>query len=368
MPVPPILCVCGPSGSGKTSLLARLIPRLADAGLRVGAVKHCRHVQTGPGGKDSDRLAAAGAAAVVAAAADAVDARPGGEVGLIELAGTFCRGCDVVLAEGYAASVHDKVVLAAALQAEERVAPPTVRLRVGDGPGAVHPDDAESLAAWALGWLARRRAMRRGLLAAVLTGGASRRMGAEKARMRVAGRSVLGRLCELLADRIGRVFVVGRAGDPADAPFAPRVADLRPGLGPLGGIATALHLGAADDPPSAACVAACDMPALDGRMLDLLLAGRDAEAPATVPVHPRSGRLEPLCAIYEAAALTSVQAALDAGRLSVTDWLSAAGARRLAVPEELAGAMESVNTPQDLRLAEKAAGGNALPPPRGGLL
>ena len=50
---------------------------------------------------------------------------------------------------------------------------------------------------------------RTSLLGAVLTGGASRRMGSDKSALEIAGQRVLGRSCQLLADRIGEVIIVG---------------------------------------------------------------------------------------------------------------------------------------------------------------
>jgi molybdopterin-guanine dinucleotide biosynthesis protein A len=344
--IPPILCVIGHSGSGKTHLLERLIGRLAGEGLRVAAVKHCRHVDRRASGKDSDRLSRAGASPAIAAGGGAVDVNGGGEPLLPDLVAAFCRDCDLVLAEGYRRSVHDKVAV-----------------RAGDGsrpPGAggvrltVTSDEADAAARWLLAWIDRRRALREGLLGAVLTGGASRRMGSDKASLRVAGRRVLGGLCALLADRLGEVVIVGREPDwdgiPACAAWHP---DARANLGPLGGIATALRIAAAGARPRALCAVACDMPALAGGLLDHLLDGRDTHAAATALVSPATHRPDPFPAIYEPSAAASIERALGAGELSVTAWLAASGARRLAVPGELAGQMGSANTPEELAAAAR---------------
>lgn len=62
----PILVFSGPSGVGKTTLLEKLLPALAARGLTVGALKHSGHPHPfDRPGKDSYRLRAAGAAAVV---------------------------------------------------------------------------------------------------------------------------------------------------------------------------------------------------------------------------------------------------------------------------------------------------------------
>ena len=362
MVVPPILCIVGGRHSGKTHLLERVIGRLSAAGLRVGAVKHCGHIDAGAAGRDSDRLAGAGARPAIAAAEDGVEIlRAAGDPALLDMVAIHCRGCDLVLAEGYGRSVHDKVLLRYGEGRPPPAEPESVRLVLADeGAAGIGRDDTEAVADWILNWRRRRMALREGLTAAVLTGGGSRRMGTDKAALKIAGKSILARMCELLADRVGEVTVIGRRPACDDAPAcAAWQADIRPGLGPLGGIATALRLGAGDGPPRGVCVAACDMPAIDGVLLDHLLAGRSVGAPATAPVHPATGRLEPMPAIYEPGARESIEHALDRGELSVTAWLTAAGAHRLAVPEKLADRLANVNTPDELdALRRRMEGGN----------
>ena len=368
--IPPVLCVAGPGGSGKTHLLERLIRRLTGEGLRVAAIKHCQHIDRTSPGKDSDRLARAGACPAVAVADNGVEIRsacsgetiegnsdserrrPAGSA-LLDLVTVFCSDCHLVLAEGHSRSVYDKILLDGRDGPDGRRTFESVRLVVGgskaDGRGTQPGrDDTDAITQWVLSWLERRRAVREGLVAAVLTGGASRRMGADKSRLRIAGQSVLARLCELLADRIGTVMVVGQQPEWQNTPVcASWHPDIRGGLGPLGGIATALRVAAAGARAKAVCVLACDMPLVGGELLDHLLAGRDRAASATMLVNPGTGRIEPIAAIYEPHALGSIQQALDSGELSAADWLLAAGAQRLNVPHELTDQLTNANTPAE---------------------
>ncbi|HET6427564.1 MAG TPA: molybdopterin-guanine dinucleotide biosynthesis protein B [Phycisphaerae bacterium] len=361
MTVPPILCITGRSGSGKTHLLERLIGRLTADGLRVGAIKHCGHVAGGDSEKDSARLAHAGASPAVAAGAHAVEIRNARqEPPLTDLAAAFCRGCDLVLAEGYRRSVYDKILLSGG-QGPDRTHPSgSVQLIVGEGE-QIARDDLDAIVAFVLSWYEQRRALSQRLLGIVLTGGGSRRMGFDKSRLKIGGVRILGRLCELLADRIGEVAIIGRPPEWNDIPICARWhPDTTPGAGPLGGIATALRVAAAGDPPRGVCVAACDMPAVSGDLLDYLLGGRDPGAAASVPWNPKTGMLEPLFAVYEPQSLPSIEQALHSGRLSVTDWLSSEGAHRLLVPDELGDQMANVNTPEDLDAMRSGREGNSL--------
>jgi len=58
----PVLGFAAFSGTGKTTLLEKLIPQLAESGIRVGMVKHAHHeFDIDKPGKDSYRLRKAGA-------------------------------------------------------------------------------------------------------------------------------------------------------------------------------------------------------------------------------------------------------------------------------------------------------------------
>ena len=80
-----------------------------------------------------------------------------------------------------------------------------------------------------------------GATGAVLCGGDSRRMGRDKAGAVLAGETLLARAVRTLAEVFDEVLVVGCDGLDFDPPAHVRaVPDERPGLGPVGGIATAL--------------------------------------------------------------------------------------------------------------------------------
>ena len=163
--------------------------------------------------------------------------------------------------------------------------------------------------------------------AAVLAGGASRRMGRDKATLAVGGVE-LASLALAAAARVAHpVVLVAPEGHPARRVVAPAVAD--PGLGPLAALAAALDALEAEH----VLVLAGDHPGLRVELLARLVAlAGEAEAVAC----RRGPRLEPLVAVYERApALAAARARLagPAGGRSLTGLLADLGTLVVEEPE-----------------------------------
>jgi molybdenum cofactor guanylyltransferase len=159
--------------------------------------------------------------------------------------------------------------------------------------------------------------------AAVLAGGASRRMGRDKATMPVGGTPLAGLVLAAAARVADPVVLVAPAGHPAGGLAATLVTD--PGHGPLAALVAAL---AALD-AGHVLVLAGDHPVLRVELLTRLVGlRRRAEAVAC----RRGGRLEPLVAVYERRpALVAAEALLAAGDHSLRGLLAAL--RTLVVEE-----------------------------------
>lgn len=148
---------------------------------------------------------------------------------------------------------------------------------------------------------------------AVLAGGQSRRMGRDKALLQLGGQSLIERVLAA-AHPLGCPRVI--IGDPTayahlGLPVHP---DRRPGLGPLGGLYTALSTTAAP-----VLLLACDLPFLTPAFLRYLI---DRRGPYQAIVPYTATGLQPLCALYEPSCLAAVETALDAERLSLRDLLT----------------------------------------------
>jgi molybdopterin-guanine dinucleotide biosynthesis protein A len=190
------------------------------------------------------------------------------------------------------------------------------------------------------------------VVGAVLAGGASRRIGRDKAALELNGRPLLAWVVDALRVAFEVVLVVGPSERETLVPNVPIIPDAYPGQGPLGGIATALrHTGA-----GRIFVAACDMPFLSHALARYLA----ALAPEAAAVVPRSERgVEPLCACYGRACLPVAEALLASGELAMTDLLARVAARIVA-PEEwrahdpVGRSLLNVNTAEEWEAARRS--------------
>lgn len=99
-----IVHIVGRSGSGKTTLIVALVKALTARGIRVGTLKHSRHVhELDKPGKDSYRHRTAGGEPAAIATDDQIAVflpRTPDENPFIRLESLF-RPCDIVIVEGY---------------------------------------------------------------------------------------------------------------------------------------------------------------------------------------------------------------------------------------------------------------------------
>lgn len=174
----------------------------------------------------------------------------------------------------------------------------------------------------------------------LLTGGASRRMGKDKAHLNVDGEVLAERIARNLRDHCSRVTVLGR--EPlVGCAF---LADAEEFAGPL--VALSRFTPTAD----LIFVASCDLPRFDGQIIPFLiplLKGAQAVLPQN------DGHVQPLCTVYTANAWISLQEAVREGKKSLMAWLERIQYRTVT-PEELAKAgfdpraFQGANSPEEL--------------------
>jgi molybdenum cofactor guanylyltransferase len=184
--------------------------------------------------------------------------------------------------------------------------------------------------------------------AAILAGGRATRFGgADKASLVIGGARIVERQLAALAGVTDDVRIV--ANDAARyADLGVRVvADAIEGVGPLGGVYTALL----DARHAWVLVLACDLPFVPAALLERL-AAECSSGEQTDAVVPRTRRgLEPLCAVYQKACAARAKAQIARGDYRMTALLAALHVRELGhdalAPYDGDALFDNVNTPHD---------------------
>lgn len=143
-----------------------------------------------------------------------------------------------------------------------------------------------------------------GVAGLLLTGGASRRMGFDKASIRVDGQPAATRAAVLLSSVADPVVEVG----PSHCQL-PSVLEDPPGSGPVGAVAAGWRALTAAGHRGPVLVLACDLPLMTTELLRWL-----AEVPTESTVIPVvEGRAQPLCARWSPADLHRLVELFDCG-------------------------------------------------------
>lgn len=177
----------------------------------------------------------------------------------------------------------------------------------------------------------------------ILAGGASRRMGRDKATLPYEGTTLVERMVSVLKPRCAPIFVIAAPGQALPALDAEVLRDEVRGVGPL--LATGRGLRAAAEAGSElAFVAAVDMPLLTVDLIDEL-AGPAVRLGADV-VLPWDGRDHFLAGIYRTELAGRVADLVAAGERSMRALVERVDTQRIVMPEQRA--LTNVNTAADL--------------------
>lgn len=139
----------------------------------------------------------------------------------------------------------------------------------------------------------------------VLAGGKSTRMKKDKSLLEYHGKKQVVYCFDLLSQFCDQVFVSNRKDQSRLAVHKklPQIHDIFTGIGPLGGILSAMTR----KPDVAWLVMACDLPFVNGSTIEILIKKRNPSKMATAYRSAHEPNLpEPLCAIYEPKALVQL--------------------------------------------------------------
>src|SRR5579884_1540189 len=174
----------------------------------------------------------------------------------------------------------------------------------------------------------------------VLAGGKSSRMGRDKALLEIGGEPLLLRVARAVSEAAGSTVIIGDPG--AYGRFGwPVIADAAPGLGPAGGLFTALENTTEDWN----LVVACDMPGITAAMLREVLSATRASAGARCAAARSVRGPEPLCAAYHRCCLGEIRRAIAGGRLRMRDLLASLEPEEVPVSD--VHVLENINTPAE---------------------
>jgi molybdopterin-guanine dinucleotide biosynthesis protein A len=147
----------------------------------------------------------------------------------------------------------------------------------------------------------------------ILAGGASRRMGTDKAQLLIAEQTLMQRIADTLFKIFDSVTVVGR--EVSDARLG-SASDVYPNWGALGGLHAALNACRREW----AFVIACDLPFVSKDLI-MKLAELRADNDAVVPIQP-DDRPQPLTAFYrKSVCLQQATDLIEAGKRRPLDLL-----------------------------------------------
>jgi molybdopterin-guanine dinucleotide biosynthesis protein A len=200
----------------------------------------------------------------------------------------------------------------------------------------------------------------------ILAGGKSSRMGVDKGLLEIAGVPMIVRAARLVESVVDAPAVVVGTPEKYRGLGLRAIADVWPGCGPLGGIATALRASDADWN----LIVACDLPYLTREWLEYLLQrARDSTEDAVVPVNltPANKRgAEPLCAMYHKGSEPAIRRGLERGVRKVTDGLAELRVEMIEpakwkVFDSDGLLFKNVNTPADYEEATAKFAGRAQP-------
>ena len=178
--------------------------------------------------------------------------------------------------------------------------------------------------------------------AVVLVGGASKRMGTDKALLAVEDQPAAMRICRLL-DEVGfdEVVLVGGEGSRFEAHGQAHLPDLEPGRGPLEGIRSALAATTHDW----TLVVAVDLLHLNDAAIRTMIEAR-ADHPFDDVIHATSpDGPQPLFGWWRRSTLQTIERELSLGHRSVRNVVGMLRASMIDIPADV---LRNVNRPEDL--------------------
>lgn len=175
----------------------------------------------------------------------------------------------------------------------------------------------------------------------ILAGGQGKRMGGKRKETLLLGEETFLARLEREFSYFSQCYLsVDQPGAVKESKFFP-ISDCRPGMGPMGGIYSALMFSNCD----ALLVLPCDMPLFSKELGEYLLQEHGGEG--VLFLQEENGQEYPLCGIYTKACLRAMEELMTEERLCMRQVLRLTEGRKILIPEKFAktGCLLNVNTP-----------------------
>jgi len=185
--------------------------------------------------------------------------------------------------------------------------------------------------------------------ALILAGGASKRMGRDKAALEWDGEPLLERIARITSESCGPIYVVApedsaasrlRGTGPTPAIW---ITDEQPGMGPLAGLAGGLAAADADG-AELAFVCATDMPLIGAGLIDELLVALGESDDAAIAVDEQ--RSHPLAGVYRTRCAGQLRELVAAGERRMLAAVDVLRTHRVTVSDP--DWLTNINAPEDL--------------------
>ncbi|MGB1103039.1 MAG: molybdenum cofactor guanylyltransferase [Crocinitomicaceae bacterium] len=148
------------------------------------------------------------------------------------------------------------------------------------------------------------------IIAIILAGGKSSRMGQDKGLMRYHGKSMILHIIEAVKESVDAIYISTSNADYKKFGYK-LISDDNPDKGPLGGIVSVMDKIKADE----YIILSCDVPHIERDYLnELVLAAKDYDVTLTI----KDDRIHPLIAVYNQSALNHLKEQLALDNLKMT--------------------------------------------------
>lgn len=188
----------------------------------------------------------------------------------------------------------------------------------------------------------------------ILAGGKSSRMGTDKGLQELCGKSLISYSIQVLSELCSTI-IISTSSDAYQSFGYQTVADEIPGIGPMGGIYSALKQSKTEKN----LVLSCDLPFVSKELLSYIL--KNSEGYQVAVPWQGNQHYEPLCGFYNLSVLDQMQVFIQNGNYKLPDLFEKISINRLVINNKSDFYSENlflnVNSKHDLAAAENLMNG-----------